>query len=329
MKLIPRKHLFIFIIAAIFLTSCTESESGTTLGFTDRPEAPSGSISPNIEQELAQEAGLKRIVYHVGPVDLPAGASAQIMLEKPLSMRFQTGEPLWVTGFTPSVVDANGEELPKELLHHAIVSNMHEDNPFCSDAGGGNPFFIATSMLTKIDLPQGTGYPILSDDPIEAKIVLANPTDTSYVDVYFQLELTARPMNEFTNFADVKPMLLELDPCEHKSMEVGPRELVERNATYTIPDDGKLVVAHGAIQNFGSTVQLTYNLEISPFWQAEAELNEDHELIDLVNDPFSDSAGVDLKKDNTITFGVVYDNVSDKWVNSATASAMVYVVRAD
>ena len=327
MKLTPRKYLSILAIAAIFLAGCTES--GLPLDFTNRPESPSDSVSPSIGQELAQEAGLKRIVYHVGPVDLPAGTSAEIMLEKPLSMRFQTGEPLWVTGFSPSIVDANGEELPKELLHHAIVSNMHEDNPFCSDAGGGNPFFIATSMLTKIDLPQGTGYPILPDDPIEAKIILANTTDASYVDVYFQLELIARPMNEFTNFADVKPMLLELDPCEHKSLEVGPGELVERNATYAIPDDGKLTVAHGAIQKFGSTVQLTYDLEISPFWQAEAELDENHDLIDLVNNPFSDSDGIDLKKDNTITFGVVYDNVSDKWINSATASAMVYVVRAD
>jgi hypothetical protein len=325
MKLIPRKHLSIFIITAIFLAGCTES--GSPLGYTNRPEAPAGNLSPNVEQELAQEAGLKRIIYHVGPVDLPAGTTAEAMLEKPLSMRFQTDEPLWITGFMPSLVNANGEELPKDLLHHAIISNMHENNPFCSDAGGGNPFFIATSMLTKIDLPQGTGYPILPDDPIEAKIVLSNPTETSFVDVYFELELVARPMNEFTNLADVKPMLLELDPCEHKSLEVGPGKLLESNATYKIPDDGKLVVAHGAIQKFGSTVQLTHNLDVSPFWQAEAELDENHELIDLVNNPFSDVDGIDLKKDNTITLGVVYDNVSDKWVNSATAAAMIYMAR--
>ncbi len=327
MKLISQKQLLLLVTASLLLTGCTES--GSSPYFTEQPEAPSGNISPSIGEELAKEVGLKRIIYHVGPIDLPAHTSAEVMLEKPLSMRFQAGEALWVTGFLPGVVNADGEELPKELLHHAIISNMHEDNPLCADAGGGNPFFIATSMLTEINLPQGTGYPILADDPIEAKIVLENPTEESFVDVYFELVLIARPMNEFTNFADVKPMLLEMDPCGHEPLRVGPHELIERNATYTIPDDGKLVVAHGAIQRFGSTVKLTYDLEISPFWQAEAELDENHELIDLIDNPYTDSTGIDLAKEKTITFGVVYDNVSDKWINSATAGAMVYVVRED
>ncbi len=320
----------IFLIF-ILLSSAGCTPSGGAPDFSGpAAEAPDANIAaPAVDEQLAAEAGLKRIVYHVGPVDLPAGTPPDAMLEQPLAMRFQTDEPLWVIAFTPRVVNANGDELPAKLLHHALMLNMHEDNPLCADAGGGNPFFIATGMLTEIELPQGTGYAVLPDDPIEARVVLENSTDESFVEVFFEMEIVARPMNEFTQLADVKPMLLEFDSCGHEPMEVQPGELAERNATFELPHAARLVLANGALQNFGSTIQLTAGLEVSPFWRAEAELTDAHELVDLRNDPFEDPAGLDFGEGDRITLGVVYDNVSDRWLNDATAAAMLYLSLED
>jgi len=63
-------------------------------------------------------------------------------------------------------------------------------------------------MLTEINLPQGYGYPILANDPLEAKVVLKNESSETYIDVYFELTLVVRPMNEMAGLKDVKPMLL-------------------------------------------------------------------------------------------------------------------------
>ncbi|MFA5810992.1 MAG: hypothetical protein WC956_01510 [bacterium] len=288
------------------------------------PEAGGGQQgeAPPVNEQLASEAWQQRLVYHVGPMDLPAGTAPA--LDNPLSIRFQTDEPVWITGFVPRVVDSNGSELPAALLHEAIVSNMHEENPLCGGGGGGNPIFIATSMLTEVELPEGYGYPILSTDPIDAQVIFANPTEQSYAGVQFELTLVARPMNEFTQVADVKPLLVEPDPCTHQPLKVEPGAFTEKSATYQMPDAVKVVVAQGALQNFGASIELIAGSEATPFWRAEAKLDEAHQVVELTDNPFTDPKGVPVKQGDSLTLLVTYDNTSEKWLDGATAAAMVY-----
>jgi len=324
-----RKHILTIICLTLVLIGCSKSGSGPSYLDPEPSVGSDGSSPPSVDERLAWEAGLKDIVYHVGPVDLPKGLEPEVMLERPLTMRFQVDEPLWVVGFKPKVVDKNGTELPSELLHLAIVSNMHEDNPLCSDAGSGNPFVAATSMLTSINLPRGYGYPILQSDPLEAMVVLKNDSDESYIDVFFELTLIARPMGEFTKLRDVKPMLVELDPCDHETVSVAPGKFVEHSATYQMPSDANLIVAHGVIEDFGSSVELVARGAPSPFWRAEAELDENHRIKELIGDPFSESEGVGFKEGDELTLSVAYDNFSESWLTGATAAAMVYLSSKD
>ncbi|MBT3182545.1 MAG: hypothetical protein HN337_08580 [Deltaproteobacteria bacterium] len=314
----------LLIAVAVLLIGCSKSPSDGTNYSDGGPEVAPDS-SPAIKDRLALEAGLKKIVYHVGPVDIPRGLKSEDMLEKPLIMTFQTDEPVWLVGFSPRVVDANGSKLPSELLHSAIMSNLHEENPLCSDAGGGNPFAAATSMLTEIELPQGYGYPILSTDPLEARVVLQNGSSESYVDVYFELTMLVKPMSEMTKLKDVKPMLIEIDPCTHEAADVAPGKFVEFNATYEVPDDANLIVAHGLLESYGSTVELVARDEATPFWSADANLDEEHRIVSLEGDPFEDSQGVFFKEGDAITMDISYDNSSDEWLDGVTAAAMVYL----
>jgi hypothetical protein len=294
--------------------------------FSDTPANADTSVpgdSPAVDEHLSEAAWQQRIVYHVGPVDLPANTEAA--LNAPISMRFQADEPIWVTAFEPRVVDADGSELPPTLLHHAIILNMHEDNPLCSDAAGGDPIFVATSLLVPIELPQGYGYPILATDPIEARVILQNPTDASYAGVSFELTLVARPMNEFANLADVKPMLVEPDPCGHAPLEVEPGSFVEKTATSQMLEPAVVIAASGVLGDFGAAVDLTAGKDAAPFWRAEAELDDGHRLITLSDNPFIDPKGVALKAGDALTLGVTYDNASKGWLRGALAGAMVYL----
>jgi hypothetical protein len=312
-------------MAAILALAAGCNESGGT-DYTSEEE---GGPDPAVNENLADEAWQQRFVFHIGPVDLPKDQGAKEMVDNPLKMSFQTDEAVWVTAFEPKVVDSAGNELPSGLLHQAIIFNKHEENPLCSDGGSGNPIFVATSMLTEINLPQGFGYPVLPTDPLEAEIVLKNATDQSYAGVYFELTLVTRPMNEFTNLADVKPMLIEMDTCAHAPLTVEPGEFEEQKATYRVPSSSKLVVAFGALQDYGSSVELTAGTEMEPFWTANAELDENHKILQLSNSPYVDSGGVTFSAGDPIMFGVTYDNTSDKWLKTATAGAMVYVAPND
>ena len=232
-----------------------------------------------------------------------------------------------MTGFVPRVVDANGGELPAELLHHAIVANLHEENPLC--AGAPNPFAVASGMLTEVEFPRGYGYPVLPTDPIEARVVLANPTDRDYADVSFEITLVAKPMSDFASVRDVKPMLVELEPCTHAPMQVEPGSLARRSATYQVPVAGALVVAHGVLHDYGAAIQLTAGKEIMPFWRAEGVQDDRHRLTALTDNPFVDPEGQSFKAGDPLTLGVAYDNTSGEWLTGAGAAAMLYLAPAD
>jgi len=320
---------FRFFTAVAMAAILAMASGCTKSGGPDYTSEEEGVLDPSVSQELADEAWQSRFVFHIGPVDLPSGQAADEMMDEPLTMSFQTDESVWVTAFEPRVVDSAGNELPSDLLHRAIVLNKHEENPLCSDGGSGNPIFMATSMLTGIELPQGYGYPLLPTDPLEAEVVLKNETDQSYAGVYFEMTIVARPMNEFANLSDVKPMLLEMDTCDHAPLTVEPGEFEEQKATYKVPVTSKLLVAFGALQDYGASVELTAGTEMEPFWTANATLDEQHKIIQLSNNPYVDVGGVSFSAGDPIMFGVTYDNTSDWWLKTATAGAMVYVAPID
>jgi hypothetical protein len=325
-RMIMKNSLDFRLFMAVGMAAILALAAGCTKsGGPDYTSEEEGGPDPAVNEKLADEAWQSRFVFHIGPVDLPKGQDAKGMVDKPLTMSFQTDEAVWVTAFQPKVVDTAGNELPSDLLHQAIVFNKHEENSLCSDGGSGNPIFVATSMLTEIELPQGFGYPVLPSDPLEAQVVLKNSTDKSYAGVYFELTLVARPMNEFTNLADVKPMLVEMDTCDHAPLTVEPGEFEEQKATYRMAQSSRLVVAFGALQDYGASVELTAGTELEPFWVASAELDENHKILQLSNSPYVDSGGVTFSAGDPIMFGVTYDNTSDKWLKTATAGAMVYV----
>ena len=312
------------VVLLISLAAC--SKGGAPEFITPEENTADGGGDSAVNEQLAKEAGVLHLIYHVGPVDLPAKTSLETMMDKPLTMKFQADQPLWIIGFEPKVIDAAGEKLPSTLLHQAVVSNMHEENPVCAEGTGGNPFVVATSTLTEINLPEGFGYAVLPEDPLEAKVILYNPTEENYVDVSFELNVVAKPMNEFTGMKDVKPLLLDMEPCTHAAVPVEPEKFVKRQATFTLPGGGNIVVAHAVIQNYGSFVELIKGKDVMPFWKADAILDENHQLTNLTNNPFEDPAGVKIKKNESVTLGVAYENTQNSWLKGASSAAMIYFV---
>jgi hypothetical protein len=241
-------------------------------------------------------------------------------------LSFHVDSPVWMTGFEPHVVDAKGNPLPGKLVQLVILSNTREANALCSTQQTGSPFAATTGMLQKITLPEGFGYPLLPEDPLEAKIVLRNPTDADYTDVYFTFTLTAEPMDVANHKKDVAPLLLDVDPCEHSPITLPPNGMVEKKGSFVAPEDGKIVKAQGLLQEYGVSVSIEASQESSKFtWSAKSQQDDSHQIVSL--ETYENTKGVMVKKDDPIQLGVVYDNFSTDWVNGATAAAMIYIAR--
>lgn len=261
----------------------------------------------------------------MGPYDLSSGASPEAMRDRPGTIRFRVDEPVWVTRFVPRIEDANGNTLPGSLLHLAVVSNLKEGNPLCSTKHTGNPFAAATSALKEIELPEGNGYPILPEDPLEASIVLRNPTDLDYHDVYFTFTLMGEPLKSGKAMADVAPLLLDADPCDHTPIAVEPKAFIKKSQRFAVPESGHLIKAYGLLQDYGVAIELRAESETKPFWKAAPTINANHEIVELP--AYDDPVGVVLRRGDALVLDVSYENAQEEWYNDATAAAIVYIAR--
>ncbi len=319
------RALIFLALATMAMASCAKPSDVPS--FVNSQEGPEdGPIAdPNlVNDRLALDRGLEKIVYHVGPVELTAGLRAEEMAEKPLVMHFQLEKSAWAVAFSPRVVDSKGRPLPGELLQMAIVSNLHEENPFCAEAAAGNPFMATNSLLASVSLPDGYGYPILASDPLQARVVLKNPTETSYTDVFFEITLAVLPMGEFTSLRDVSPYYVELSPCDHKPASIAPAEFFEIEASYQVPRSADVVAVQGFIGDFGATLDLFAKGAQNPFFSAVANLDEESKITSLYQGDFGEGGAYALKAGDELTLRATYDNRSKGWIHSAESAAMLY-----
>ncbi|MBI4211779.1 MAG: hypothetical protein HY540_03995 [Deltaproteobacteria bacterium] len=316
---------FFAIIIIAGAVGCTESNS-TVPQFVNRAhESPSPSTTPSPPQNLDERAGIERLIYRIGPIDLPKGQAAEVMVDDPFVMTFQLDRARWVTGFLPKLVDAQGAALPGELLHEVLFSNLHDDNPLCAAKSGGNPFFAATSLLQPLDFPAGHGYPLLAGDGIESRVILKNPTPQDYRSVFFEMTFVTRDMNEFSRLKTVTPIFMEMDPCTHAPLQIPPGEFSSQTTTVVMPISGSLVVGLALLDDYGAFMTLEKKDSVEPFWKTSALIDTEHRVTELTKNPLVDPAGLPLAEGDELTLQIGYDNTSDAWRYDAIAGAMLYI----
>lgn len=318
-----RKLITIATISFLLASGAACSKYGT-----GAPKMQITNNEPAAEISFAENASPRLIfTYQVGPFDLKSNGSNGSLPRAEAGFNFNVEENVWITSFEPSIEDAEGNPLPPSLVHQIILINHGEENSSCTAKQTGNPFAATTSNLEKIELPEGHGYMLSPADPLEANVVLKNPTDQEYHGIFVKFVLSGEPVDGTKAISDVKPIMVDIDPCNHKAVSIAPGEFVEKTASAIVPESGSLVKAYGLLQDYGVSVSLTTNDEDEPFWQGVAEIDENYQIQGL--EPFEDPAGIPVNKGEKINLTVAYDNVSDEWFDEATGAAMIYVARAE
>lgn len=313
----------ILIIATVslvlFFSSC---RGGTDAGPPTLLKEDLRKADISIE-DFIESNGKISSTHHLGPFNLPAKTNIDSSRKKPASVRFNIDTPVWIISFEPSVVDSDGNPLPSELIHQILLINHAEPNTFCQAKQTGNPFAAATSTMEKIELPDGTGYAIVPTDPLEARLILKNPIDKDYFNVFVKFTLTGLPMNDTKAIRDVLPMMVDIDPCDHEPMSIAPGQFVEKTAEVYVPEAGRIVKAYGFLYDYG--VGITMDINGKSFWDGVVQIDENHKIRDIPI--FEDGAGVQVMDGDKLGITVTYNNTSRGWYDGAIGSSLVYLVR--
>lgn len=314
----PKTGKFATLSLLAFLMAACESVPAAGPAMLLKADRPtSGVLNGNLD-----ESGQTVLSYHLGPLSIKANSPATAMLERPEAITFKADSPFWMTKFEPEITDKDGNSLPKELVQEIILINHSEENPLCSTKQTGNPFAAVTSIMNPIELPEDHGYPILPTDTIEARVFLKNNSEQDYNGIIISFTLTGVPMDTAHSMEDVKPLMLDIDPCEHKPVNIPPDQFVEKSFVGFAPENGSIIKVYGLLQDYGVAISIAVGEE-DPFWKGNAEIDENYKIINLP--PFEDPAGIAVEGGSKLVLTVSYDNATDSWYDNAQGAAIVYL----
>lgn len=128
----------------------------------------------------------KKLVIELGPIDLPAGISHHDLVQIPVQEAVLPFD-FTIRGFYADAVDAAGNQVPREVLHHANVLDPRRRELFL-------PIMLrimASSHETPpVALPGWLfGIPMRAGNPVLALAMLHNPTAESYEGVVIRIHL--------------------------------------------------------------------------------------------------------------------------------------------
>src|SRR3989338_4447145 len=98
------KHLAMSMTLLALTTACTPN-SGNIPIVDNFSNAATGAVTKAPGAQIPVTTGeIQKLVYNVGPIDLPAGTQVEQSLKKPATLNFQVSEDVWMVGFTTIII---------------------------------------------------------------------------------------------------------------------------------------------------------------------------------------------------------------------------------
>ncbi|HZH40329.1 MAG TPA: hypothetical protein VFD85_04940 [Gemmatimonadales bacterium] len=200
-----------------------------------------------------------RVVVVAGPFDLEPmppmeGMSMDAMMPDTLAQAFAWPVKGWFRGFESEVVDAHGNLLPRELLHHFTLINLDRRTLFDPVAER-----LAAAGLTPaaVIAPASVGTPLTPGQRLALYIMWHNGGTTPQHGVYLRVKLAWTPANEQPRPLSTFPVNLDVNAHygQSNTYDVPPGRH-EKSAVIVFPMSGWLLGAGGHVHDYGEQVRL-------------------------------------------------------------------------
>jgi hypothetical protein len=254
----------------------------------------------------APEEEMREFKIQFAPVDLAAADDRGYHHQPTLT-------PLWVTvpvsgwlhGFDYSLVDAEGDLLPRTVLHHLKVmqpSRRELFNPILLHLAG------AGGETMPVRLPRQVGYPLEEGDTLLVTAMLHNPSDRSLQGVQLQLALQYSPPGSWQPPLEVMPFFTHVTPPMSDPSYDLPPGRSEKSIELTPAVSGQVLGLGGHLHRYGVLLRLEDTTEGKVLWEKEAERAADGRVLEIPYDRFVWSRSPRLRSGHTYRLTAVHDN---------------------
>ena len=243
------------------------------------------------------------LIFEVGPVELPAHADHhEIMQPPPFTTVFPVGG--WFHGFTVDLVDAHGNPIPKELLHHVNVIAPGKRELF---SGIMLRLGASGSETSPVLLPRMLGYRAEKGDSLLVSAMLHNPTDKSYT-ATLRIIAPYTSDHSYVGALGIYPFYMDVMPAAGShSFDVPPGHS-EHFWEAKPAIDGRILGVSGHVHKYGTELRLEDRTTSKLIWRATPTTDSTGEIVGMPIDKFFLTFGIPIYPDHVYRLTAVYEN---------------------
>jgi hypothetical protein len=279
---------------------------------TAAADAPVSAAAPPPAEDsrfirVVDQADRGEMVFLVGPVDLPAGASPEsghhvdpVPLQE---IRFPRAG--WVHGFAADFVDAAGAPLRETFLHHVNVIDPDHRELFSPIA---RRVMAAGPETGEKELPSSMGLPIEAGQRLLVRAVFHNPTPQDREDLFLRIRFDFEPSRAGSGRAGVFPLYLDVRPPVGKKSFDLPPGLSEQSWTGRPAVAGRLLAAAGHLHRYAVGLRLEDATEGKVLWEVAPVIDSTGQIEEIPIGSFWKKGGIPLRPDREYRLTATYDN---------------------
>jgi hypothetical protein len=217
---------------------------------------------------LAVDEAAREVVVDMGPFEVPdmgyaahAGGSGVMPDGTPAThghagplMPFEWPVEGWLRGFQVRVTDAEGNELPRRILHHLIGVNFDRRQLAYPAL---ERFFGIGTETEDVELPSSIGVPMAEGQQLAFYASLHNDTGVDLHRVYVRVAMDYTPRASRDEVTEVLPVYFDTDNRigDSNMWDVHPGRS-ERAWEFTVPVSGGLLGVTGHLHDYGEHVRI-------------------------------------------------------------------------
>ena len=293
------------------------------------PTVPGGltAVHDSARLEVKVDSSKKQIVLTLGPFELPdrsgedphahhgAGHDTPVY-------HFDWPIEGWLRGFEIQVIDADGNPLPRRIMHHMIVVNFDRRQLIYHAA---ERIMGAGSETEDYNLPKTIGVPVPLGSDLGMYVAWHNDTGEEIDGAYLRMALNWTPKNQVPQPVNSLPVYFDVN------LTVGgtntfdiPPGVSEKSYEFTMPISGRLLGVGGHMHDYGVKVRLEDAEKNSVIAEVDAKRSPSGRVEGIERHLFGVSGrGKKLEANHRYRVVGVYDNPTAKTIPLGAMAHMV------
>jgi hypothetical protein len=276
--------------------------------------------------KIEQKIDGKTIVVRVGPISLPAHTS-HMKMPQPPDLVWQVPIDGWMLGYTPRLVNANGNAVPGTVLHHVAFWNENRPDFLCQNKE--EHIFGAGGEMTNWTQIPGYGYPAKMGDKIRVETMVHNPTATSYDKVYLEVTIPYQEVGKGPSLKNFYPAWMDVKSCGNSSYNLIPGKS-EMRGIVTVKYGGVLLGVGGHMHDFAKQLVLEDVTRKETVATLDAQVDAKGHLEGMPVRLFVEQGGYKFGAGDQLRIAATYDNPTGEILHDGAMGIVVgYFVPAD